>query len=663
MSDVVVADNPVDHEVPAAPPDPERSMPRWLPRVGVNLGVIALFTLPAVFLWWDAWSGGASSTVRCSCWDDGQQVWFIAWPAYALAHGLSPFSSAWLWSPHGVNLLDNASSPLAGIVLSPVTWLFGPFVSTTLALTLAPGLSAWGCWLACRRFVEWQPACWVAAFVFGYSPFVVGSAAAGHLSIALLVFPPLILVVLHEILVRQRWSPMRCGLALGALLFGQFLVSAEILTILVPVAVVGIAVAVIASPRRALASFPFAIRALGIGALTALVLLAVPVGYMLAGPQHIHGSVWSGLQDFLVARAYTLWSAGTYQSTSFGVPDGPPVAFMGFGVILVALASVAIAWRRPALWVMAIVALTATVFSWGGFFFFSGDHFFTSHWLPWSWFTNQPVVDNIIAGRFSALADLGVAVVIAIGLDALHRSLPWHLPRAGWGVLVVAVAALMLVPVWVTYEAPLVVQPVELPPWYTTAALTVPQGSVITSYPFPASSTLMAEPMVWQAADGMRFRLAGGYIKVPGRGHGTIGSGLPGSGVQTMVHLTVPPTAFGSTFPLTAYQMAQLRSSIRYWRTSYIVVTDTGSKPTEAAAVLTAATGMLPEIAHRAWVWNLRAHPLRGPYDATAASRAFASCRLTADRLGTVPADEPLSQAFNRCVLNPGGSGGSVGAA
>ena len=389
----------------------------WLRRVGIHLGVIAVFTLPAVVLWWRAWSNGPASTVRCVCLDPAQQVWFIAWPAHALANLLSPFSSTWLWPPHGVNLLANASAPLVGIVLSPITWWFGPLTATTLALTLAPGLSAWGCWVACRRLVTWRPAWWVAGFVFGYSPFVVQSVAQGHLSTGLLVIPPLVLVALHEIMVRQRASVWWSGVSLAALLLAQFLISAEVLTMLVVLGVVGIVVTIALNPHRVAAQLPYALRAFGVAGVTSLVLLAPPVAYMLAGPQRIKGPVWAGLHTIFVAQAFSLWDPGTYRGPLWSEAlQGPPLQFLGFGLLIVLAASVVVAWRRRGMWVLAIVALVATVFSWGGILFLSPNHPIYSDWLPWSHFTNLPVLDNITTLHFAAFADLGAALIIAMGL-------------------------------------------------------------------------------------------------------------------------------------------------------------------------------------------------------------------------------------------------------
>jgi len=620
-------------------------------RTAVHLGVIAVFTLPAVALWWRAWSGGPSSTVRCQCVDPGQQVWFIAWPAYALSHAIDPLFTNWLWPPHGVNLLANASAPLVGSVLSPITWIFGPFVATTVALTLIPGLSAWGCWIACRRFVSWQPACWVAGFLFGYSPVVVTTLEQGHFSIGLLVIPPLMLVVLHEILDRQRWTPVRCGIALAMLVFLQFFISAEVLTITAVMAAVGILIAALLSLRQAAAALPFALRAFAIAVLASIVLLALPAWEVLRGPQHINGSIWSGLQAFFISPAYSLWNPGSYRAQLWpGAATGPPGEFLGFGMLVLFVVAVAASLRRRAIWVLAGVAVVSTVLSWGSVLSLSPRNATVSGLLPWGHVLNLPVLENVSPKNFAVITDLAVAMVIAIGLDSLrHCSLGLRLRSAGWFIVAVVVAGLALVPMWLTYDAPLTVQRVTLPPWYATAALHIPEGSVVTSYPFPASVSVMSTPMVWQSADGMRFRLAGGYVKIPAAEgeQGVIGFGPPNSATRTLDELTSPVA--GTRLSITPTRLMNLRAALVTWDTSYIVVVDQDGA-IGAAALFTAATGELPNVSHRAWVWDLRARPLGTEFDAAAAATAYGACTGRATWLGDVAPERPLPQTDNRCI-------------
>jgi hypothetical protein len=307
---------------------------------------------------------------------------------------------------------------------------------------------------------------------------------------------------------------------------------------------------------------------------------------------------------------------------------------------------------------MAAVAAVATLCSWGAAIWLSPGHADFEKWLPWQWLTNLPVLDDVESVHFVALADLAVAVTIAAGIGAVRSWRVWaQVPRALrlLGLLVLCgTVAVMAEPVWSSYRAPLAVEKVRLPPWYATTARTVAPGAVIASYPFPASAAAESRPMVWQAADGMRFRLAGGYAKVPGRTGGVIGTGPRGSATWTLDALTLAYGRAGARFQLTAAELSHLRVALRNWHASYIVVADTGAAPVEAAGVFTAVTGTVPLVSHRAWVWDLRHRSVPPPADAAQAATAFGVCRSFAPTLGVVPADVPLPQAVNRCVVSGG---------
>ncbi len=117
----------------------------------------------AVLVWWNVWSSHPAGTTTCGCGDTSLMTWFLAWPAHAISHGLSPLFSTDLFHPGGVNLLANTAEVGLGVLLAPVTWLSGPIASLNVALTLSPALSALAMFVLLRRWVSW----WPAAFVGG----------------------------------------------------------------------------------------------------------------------------------------------------------------------------------------------------------------------------------------------------------------------------------------------------------------------------------------------------------------------------------------------------------------------------------------------------------------------------------------------------------------
>jgi hypothetical protein len=644
-----------------------------------HLGVIGIFSIPAVAIFWHAWDGHLASTATCACSDAGQQIWFTAWPAYALLHGLNPFFTSKLWAPQGTNLLLNTSGPLIGVVFAPVTWRWGPVASTNLALTLAPALSSWACWVACRRFVSWPWAAWVAGPLFGYSPFVFSNLRQGHLTLGVLVIPPLMLVVFDEILSKQRGAAWSWGVALGLLAVAQFLISPEVLAMACLVALIGVcALAILSAGSSFRQHIRHALQSLGVALGVAAVLLAVPAWFALAGPRHIKGTIWPGLNGFGI-NLNDLWDQSS--AVAFGVPTGhsaanlgvtgPNPAYLGFGTLVVVVLSILLARRRRTAWVLLVVAIGSCTLSLGSAVF-RHDALAWLSWLPWQTLGNWPLLDDVLPGRFSLFTDLALAVLVAIGLDEAHR---WFAGRSQapdralgsyrrrvvalgrrWGkqvgppLLLCAVAASVFVPIWGLYSIPTASEVVKLPPWFAVVGPTVPTGSVILTYPFPASASLASEPMIWQAVDDMRFSLAGGYVKVPGSNGRILQTGASGSAVNSLITLTVVPQTPKRSWDPTPTELVRLRSELSRWNISYIVITATGLNPVYTAAVMTALTGRLPQTSHRAWVWDLRATPLTARFDAVAAASAFRKCLSTAELYQHVPAHHEVPQGGNLCV-------------
>ena len=86
-----------------------------------------------------------SHTQKCLCGDTAQQVWFLAWVPFSLAHGHSLFYSNWILYPSGANLMDNTAMTLLGVIAAPVTVLFGPVAAYNLVLRPDSPCPRWPC--------------------------------------------------------------------------------------------------------------------------------------------------------------------------------------------------------------------------------------------------------------------------------------------------------------------------------------------------------------------------------------------------------------------------------------------------------------------------------------------------------------------------------------
>ncbi len=257
-------------------------------------GAIAYLAL-SVGVWWNIWSTHPTSTTTCGCGDTSLFTWFLEWPAFAISHGLNPLYSTYMFHPTGVNLLSNTAEVGVGVLLAPVTWLFGPVATLNVALTLSPFLSALAAYVLARRFVSWAPAAFAAGLLYGFSPFVLTSLSDAHLMLGLAPVPPLIVLCLDEMVVRQRWRPVAVGLALGLLATVQFFIGTEVLVIAASMAAVGLVLVLAAGLtawRTLRARLPYVLRCAVWTVVTSVVLLAYPAWFALAGPAHLSGSIW-----------------------------------------------------------------------------------------------------------------------------------------------------------------------------------------------------------------------------------------------------------------------------------------------------------------------------------------------------------------------------------
>ena len=65
---------------------------------------------------------------------------------------------------------------------------------------------------------------------------------------------------------------------------------------------------------------------------------------------------------------------------------------------------------------------------------------------------------------------------------------------------------------FLTYDMPYRVTTVRLPQYFTEATPALPPSTVLLTIPFAVSGS--AQPMLWQATQGMHFRLAGAALTV-----------------------------------------------------------------------------------------------------------------------------------------------------
>ncbi|HEY1989661.1 MAG TPA: hypothetical protein VGG43_09365 [Acidimicrobiales bacterium] len=634
---------------PAAPETPPPLRRRWRGLLAAGGSYLAV----SVIVWWNVWFTHPTSTTTCGCGDSSLITWFLAWPAYAISHGLNPLYSSALFHPTGVNLPANTSELAFGVLLTPLTWAFGPIATLNVALTLSPFLSALAMFVLLRRWVGWQPAAFVGGLFYGFSPLILVSLTDAHLMVGTLVVPPLIIACLDELMIRQRRPARRVGVLLGALVGLQFFIGTEVLTMTVIFCAIGAVLVLLyglGHRRDVRLRRHHAVVGLATGAVTAIVLLAYPLWFALDGPAHFSGALWTGLFigfGGVAFKDYVLPLAASQRFTNLahrvGGYQGNTLSgqYFGIGLLAVVVGGFAV-WRRDRrLWLFGAIALISVWLSLG---------LESSYWVPWRVLVKLPLIQNIIPGRFVIVTYLAAAVLLGVIVDRIYTraSQPFASapdapgvgsakPRLGpirpWAAGAVAgvvVAGIAVVPiaVYLAGTIPVVTQPVVLPTWFRTVAPQLPGHQVLLVYPAPF--TIVQSAMTWQAVNGMHYSMVGG--SGPGGVLSRAGKERDGQAAITINSLTMGRPSESPT------DILAVRQALRGWGVTMVVIPDQPGLPRyeqvasvpSSLALMTAAIGNRPIHQADAWVW-------------TGVGNA-------------VPSGVPTSAAYQACLVGPGGT-------
>ncbi len=493
-------------------------------RAWIIVACLSVYIALAVALFWPVppWD---SSRIIAGPWGQGygdpqQALWFLEWVPYALRHGLDLYQTNYLNYPIGVDLANNTLSPLLGLLAAPVTLSVGPVVAFNLLLRLAFASSAGAMFLVLRTWVRW-PAAFVGGLFYGFGPYMIGQGQI-HLDLVFVPIPPLIVWCIYELLVTRRHRPIITGAVLGALAGAQALIDPEILALLGVVVGIGLAFIAVRAHRELRQRLGELVRA---GA-WAIVVFGAMTGYMLWGmllaPGHLVGPPQpltslqlyrADLLGFIVPTSNQLIAPSALAKISasfmsYNVTEN--VTYLGLPLVIL-IGGVAVVWRRERkVLVSALLALVAIIFSLGPSLMI--DNRATGFPMPEALLAHLPLLDSVVPARFGLVAALFVAIVLGIGADRLFYAISsratWKLGAALTGVIVLVASFAFIIP-----RAPLVSQ--ALPGADTVATLdAIPSGTVVLTYPYTIFP--WTEAMYWQAADGMRFRITGGYVVVQG---------------------------------------------------------------------------------------------------------------------------------------------------
>jgi hypothetical protein len=481
-----------------------------------QLALLIAFLALAVLLLGATWTAPTTRTLGGGVGDPGVFIWFLRWTPFAIGQRITPFFSDYLNHPGGINLMWNTWVPLPGLLLSPLTLAFGPVLSLNVLLTLAYGLSAWSAYLAIHRFVPSHGAAAAGGLVYGFSPSMIGHAH--HPNLILVFLLPLLLVLVDEVLIRQRWSPVWLGVTLGLVAAAQLLTGEELLVATGLISAALLVVLVAMFPRAVPGRVRYAVTAIAVSLLVFGPLVAWPVKAQLTGRARVQSDITPevrGSSDLLAVVTPNRLSA-IAPNAAIRLGDrfrGSKETYLGIPMLLVAVA-VVIARRRDAFvrvgFAMLVVCLLLSL---GARLRIGGQP--TDVVLPWAAMEALPLVQNMVPSRLALLTALFAGLLLAAALDGLWR-------RGGWLWRGLAVLTAVVVLAALAPPAPFRAREVvATPPYFSTAAVrALPRDGVALVVPFPRRGRVN-EAMVWQAEADLWFKMPGGYFVGPDRGGGT----------------------------------------------------------------------------------------------------------------------------------------------
>jgi len=377
-------------------------------------------------------------------------VWDLWWTAHQIVHLGNPWFTDHMAAPVGIQLGFDTTMPLAGLIMTPVTLIFGPSAAFSLLTIVLPGLLCYVMYRAARLWLA-EPGAIAAGALFGLSS-MMSWQDWQHLNIALgTLFLPMTL----EAAVRLRRTPgLRQGVILGVVLGASVLVNQESAVMAVLLAAAVLLPWLVRHPRAA------RLRALGAGAAVAVVIaspqLIAMIGQAAAGGASIsaaklatnYGAYGAGLPGLFAPSPQVSHFGlhGLASVYSYRVPD-EAVATFGLVLSVLAACGLAASWRRRSAWGLALLWLVGAALALGSTLVIGSRVFvpLATTWngtrvsllMPYTWLVHLPGLSALReADRLALLGLVGAAILAGSAVDWLWR-------HARPLVAVVAAAALL----------------------------------------------------------------------------------------------------------------------------------------------------------------------------------------------------------------------------
>lgn len=364
--------------------------------------------------------------------DQAEYVWNMWWMAHQVVHLGNPWFTGTLAAPVGVQLGFDTLTPLLGVVMTPVTLLFGPSASYNLLAIVMPALACYAMYRAARLWVRSQAGAIAAGAFFGLSGMFAFQDWYHLHTAAGCVFLPL---ALETAVLLRRDPTIRRGVLLGLVLGGSMLVDQELSVLAVILAVL------VLIPWLARRPGGTGYRAAAVAAVTGgvvaspqLIMMAQALALGHSNPGAGQYSKFAGELPGLFAPSPRVANYGLTSLASLYHAHTPGEALATFGLVLTVLAAfgLAVSWQCRGARAFGLLWLGCAALALGPTLYLGNRQFIplAQSWhgqpvsllMPDTWLIRLPGLSSFREpDRLALLGLVGAALLAGAAVDWLVR--------------------------------------------------------------------------------------------------------------------------------------------------------------------------------------------------------------------------------------------------
>jgi hypothetical protein len=564
-------------------------------RGAFDTAICVVYLCLAAWLTHNLWPDPSTRAIAQNVNDQTLIEWFLGHGVLVWTGDFSLLTTR-LNSPDGVNLMSNASHILHGVIMAPVTVLFGAAVSFALLVALNLAATAAGWYLLLARGLKLNRGAAIVGGLFaGFAPGMI-SQSNSHLHMtAQWLVPPIVWFVILLTRVTTARDTVVTSLGLSVLICAQVFLGEEVLYLTaLTLGLFGLVYSAMRW-RWAKAVAPRFLAGLGLAAVVSGLTLAYPLWFQFSGPRHTPNAPFPADYYFADIASYLVFSplsiAGSEDAGRLASSHAELNTYFGLPLLVVLLGCVIWSRRSAVVTAASATSIVMIYLSFGPYLTLNTER--TGWPSLYGNIAEVPVIDGALPTRYALALIPLVGVILAITFDAAVR--------AG-GLIRVAVPTAIVAALLPMAPLPLEgTDRVPVPEFITSGAWRqcAPEGGVIVPVPLP--TPMAPDPMRWAAAANGEFGMPEGFFL---GAYGAEGRTSVGTYKQPTSAMLEDVARTGTVPEITDETRAQARRDLAFWRADCVVLAH-GPNEVPLRTTLESLLGPGTAIADT-WTWPVK---------------------------------------------------------